>query len=309
VTAVSLLHVRCFLRNLQAADAEGAASVTILEDCTISPLSVHTGAEVRGIDLTQPVDDVLRARLNRAFVAHSVLVFRDQHLSPAQLFDTVQLFGEVFPQHNSRFSLPECPLIHSISNLDFYPDGRRYIPGEGYHTDHSNAAEPPKATVLHAVQLPDRGGDTQYVNMHRAYEDLPDPTKRRIDGLKALHVYQSRHSERKLMALSEANRATVPGGVLHPLVRTHPESGRKAIYLNPIRIEGIVGMADSDALMLLDALLAHATRPQYEYRHRWQPGDLVMWDNRCLLHKANGDYDMNQTRFLYRIMLKGDAPS
>lgn len=274
----------------------------------ITPLSSHTGAEINGVDLTQPVDAALRARLNRAFVDHSVLVFRDQHLSPPQLLAAVQFFGEVFPQHNTRFALPECPQIHYISNQDSYPDGRRYIPGEGYHTDHSNAAEPPKATVLHAVQLPDRGGDTQFVNMHRAYEDLPEAMRRRIDGLRAVHVYQSRHSERKLMALSETARAAVPDGVLHPLVRTHPESGRKSIYLNPIRIEEIVGMAEADALALLDELLAHATRPQYEYRHRWQPGDMVMWDNRCLLHKANGDYDMAQMRYLYRIMLKGDAP-
>ncbi len=279
-----------------------------IEDYTISPLSAHTGAEVPEVDLTLPIDAALRERLNRAFVAHSVLVFRDQHLSPQQLLEAVQLFGEVFPQHNTRFSLPECPLIHYISNQDSYPDGRRYIPGEGYHTDHSNAAEPPKATVLHAVQLPDHGGDTQFVNMHRAYEDLPDATKRRIDGLQAVHVYQSRHSERKLMALTEANRNSVPDAVLHPLVRTHPESGRKAIYLNPIRIEGVVGMAESEALALLDELLAHATQPQYEYRHHWQPGDMVMWDNRCLLHKANGDYDMGQVRYLYRIMLKGDVP-
>jgi taurine dioxygenase len=282
--------------------------MAIIEDCGISKLSAHTGAEVHGVDLTQPLNAELREQLNRAFVAHSVLVFRDQHLSPEQLLEAVRLFGEVFPQHNTRFSLPECPLIHYISNQDFYPDGRRYIPGEGYHTDHSNAAEPPKATVLHAVQLPDRGGDTQFVNMHRAYEDLPDATKRRIDGLKAVHVYQSRLSERKLMALSDANREAVPDAVLHPLVRTHPESGRKSIYLNPIRVEGIVGLTENEALNLLDELLAHATHPQYEYRHRWRSGDLVMWDNRCLLHKANGDYDMGQTRYLYRIMLKGDAP-
>jgi taurine dioxygenase len=110
------------------------------------------------------------------------------------------------------------------------------------------------------------------------------------------------------MPLSDASRDAVPDGVRHPLVRTHPESGRKAIYLNPIRTEGIVGMTEIEALRLLDELLSHATQPQYEYRHRWQPGDLVMWDNRCLLHKANGDYDMGQTRYLYRIMLKGDAP-
>jgi taurine dioxygenase len=271
-------------------------------------LSPHTGVAVRGVDLTQPMDSELRARLNRAFVEHSVLVFRDQQLSPQQLLQAVQLFGEVFPQHNTRFSLPECPLIHYISNQDRYPDGTRYIPGEGYHTDHSNADAPPKATVLHAVQLPDRGGDTQFVNMHRAYEDLPDAMRQRIAKLRAVHVYQSKHSERKLMALSDAARAAVPDGVEHPLVRTHPESGRKSIYLNPIRIEQIVGMQEPAALALLDELLAHATQPQYEYRHQWRPGDMVMWDNRCLLHKANGDYDMQQTRYLYRIMLKGDVP-
>jgi taurine dioxygenase len=274
----------------------------------ITLLSPHTGAEVRGVDLTQPIDAALRVRLNAAFVDHSVLVFRDQHLSPHQLLAAVQLFGDVFPQHNTRFALPDCPQIHYISNQDSYPDGKRYIPGEGYHTDHSNAVEPPKATVLHAVQLPDHGGDTQFVNMHRAYEDLPEATRERIEDLRAIHVYQSRHSERKLMALSDKARAAVPDAVLHPLVRTHPESGRKSIYLNPIRTEGIVGIDERDALALLDDLLTHATQSQYEYRHQWHEGDMVMWDNRCLLHKANGDYDMSQVRYLYRIMLKGDAP-
>ena len=118
--------------------------MAIIEDCTISPLSAHTGAEVCGIDLTRPIDAELRELLNCTFIARSVLVFREQHLSPPELLEAVQMFGEIFPQHNSRFSLPECPLIHYISNQDFYPDGKRYIPGEGYHTDHSNAAEPPK---------------------------------------------------------------------------------------------------------------------------------------------------------------------
>jgi taurine dioxygenase len=277
-------------------------------DCTIAPLSAHTGAEVRGIDLTQPVHETARARLNRAFVDHSVLVFRDQHLTPHQLLEAVGLFGEVFAQHNSRFALPECPLVHYISNQEFYPDGRRYIPGEGFHTDHSNAVCPPKATVLHAVSLPDRGGDTQYVNMHLAYDGLPQATKHRLDGLKAIHVYQSRHSARKLMELSSESRSRVPDAVAHPIVRTHPESGLKAIYINPIRTEGIVGMPEAAALTLLADLLEHATQPQYQYRHQWRPGDLVLWDNRSLLHKANGDYDMSQLRYLYRLMLQGDAP-
>ena len=276
--------------------------------CTIATLSEHTGAEVRGIDLTEPVDEAVQAGLNRAFVEHSVLVFRDQHLAPQQLLEAVGLFGEPFPQHNSRFALPECPLVHYISNQDFYPDGRRYIPGEGYHTDHSNAARPPKATILHAVSLPDRGGDTQYVDMRLAYDELPQQTKRRLEGLKAIHVYQSRQSARKLMELSSESRGRVPDAVTHPIVRTHPESGRKAIYVNPIRTEGIVGMREEEAQALLADLLEHATQPQYQYRHQWRPGELVMWDNRSLLHKANGDYDMKQLRYLYRIMLQGDVP-
>ena len=275
---------------------------------SITPLSPHTGAEVRGIDLTGGIDEATRAQLNRAFVDHSVLVIRDQTLSPTQMLDAVRLFGEVFEQHNTKFSLPDCPLVHYISNKDFFPDGRRYIPGEGYHTDHSNAAEPPKATVLHAIELPDAGGDTQFVNMQVAYETLPDATRARIDGLKAVHVYQSRHSARKLMDLTATRREQVPEAVVHPIVRTHPESGRKSIYINPIRIEAILDMDEPEALALLDELLAHATQPDHEYRHKWQPGDLVIWDNRCLLHKANGDYDMDQTRYLYRVMLRGDVP-
>jgi taurine dioxygenase len=275
---------------------------------TVSNLSEHTGAEVGGIDLAGPVDEVVRAHLNEVFVERSVIVFRDQHLTPQELLAAVENFGEAFPQHNSRFALPECPLVHYISNQDFFPDGRRYIPGEGYHTDHSNAVCPPKATVLHAVSLPDRGGDTQYVNMHLAYDELPEETKLRLDGLKAVHVYQSRHSTRKLMELSADNRERLSEAVAHPVVRTHPESGRKAIYINPIRIEGIVGMAEAEALACLADLLGHATQPKYQYRHQWRPGDLVMWDNRSLLHKANGDYDMNQLRYLYRVMLKGDLP-
>ena len=274
----------------------------------ISPLSEHTGAEVRGVDLSGPVDADTRAALNQAFAERSVLAVRGQKLTPDQMLAAVENFGEVFPQHNTRFALPDCPQIHYISNQDKYPDGTRYIPGGGYHTDHSNDATPPKATVLLAIELPDKGGDTQYVNMHRAYEDLPAETKKRIDGLKGIHVYQSKHSERKLLGLSAEAKKKVPDSMAHPIVRTHPETGRKSLFINPIRIEGIEGMPESEALTLLDELLAHATQERYQYRHRWQPGDLVMWDNRCLLHKANGDYDHSQNRYLYRVMLKGDTP-
>lgn len=279
-----------------------------MAELTIRPLTNHTGAELLGIDLSRPVDAPTRAAMNDAFSRYSVLVFRDQSLTPAKLLNAVELFGEVFPQHNTRFALPECPQIHYISNQDRFPDGRRYIPGEGWHTDHSNDVRPPKATILHAVQLPDTGGDTQFLNMAAAYEALPEETRARIDNVMAIHVYQSSHSARKLMSLTDAAKERVPNAVLHPLVRTHPETGRRSIYLNPIRIEGLLGLDHKEALPLLDALLAHATESRFEYRHRWRKGDMVMWDNRCLLHKANGDYDMARTRYLYRVMLRGGVP-
>ena len=125
----------------------------------IAPLTDHTGAEVTGVDLGQPLGEPEQAALNRAFVEHSVLVVRDQHLTPQQVLSAVGLFGAIFPQHNTRFALPDCPQIHYLSNQDRFPDGRRYIPGEGWHTDHSNDTRPPKATVLHAVKLPSKGGE------------------------------------------------------------------------------------------------------------------------------------------------------
>lgn len=274
----------------------------------LTPLSDHTGIEVTGIDLREPQSDETVAALNQAFADRSVIVIRDQHLTPPQVVEAVQLFGAIFHQHNTRFALPDCPQIHYISNQDFFPDGSRYIPGEGWHTDHSNDVRPPKATVLHAVTLPDHGGDTQYANMAAAYDALSPAMQDRIAPLMAIHVYQSSHSARKLMGLSEANKERVPNAVLHPVTRTHPETGRKAIYINPIRIEGIVGLDHKEALPLLDDLLAHATQPRFQYRHKWRQGDLTIWDNRCLLHKANGDYDHAQTRYLYRVMLQGDVP-
>ena len=275
---------------------------------SIKSLSSHTGAEIYSIDLSQPIDEATRTALNQAFADHAVLAIRNQKLSAPQFLEAMKLFGEIFPQHNSRFQVPECPAIHYISNQDKLEDGTVYIPGEGYHTDHSNDAEPPKATALHAVKLPKTGGDTQFVNMYEAYDALPRSVKAKIDGLKARHVYQSKYSERKLPKLPGERKRIENSSVIHPLVRTHPQSGRKAIYINPIRIEEIIGMSESEALPLLDMLLEHSTQLKFQYRHKWHSGDVVIWDNRCLLHKANGDYPVDEVRYLYRLMLKGSRP-
>lgn len=277
-------------------------------DVRFEPLSDHTGTSVEGVDLSAPLAPELRDELYGAYLKTSVLVIRDQDLTAQQLLDAAAQFGEPFFQHNTKFSLPDCPRVHYISNQDKFPDGRRYIPGAGYHTDHSNAEMPPKATVLHAKELPSAGGDTQFVNMGLAFETLEPSVQKQIRGLQAEHVYQSSHSERKLVGLTERRKAEIEQSVIHPLVRTHGETGREAIYVNPIRIERILGMDGEEALPLLAGLLAHAIEPRHQYRHRWRLGDVVMWDNRNLLHKANGDYDMNERRYLYRLMLEGERP-
>ncbi|MBV9248782.1 MAG: TauD/TfdA family dioxygenase [Acetobacteraceae bacterium] len=272
--------------------------------CTITPLTEHTGAEVRGVDLREPIDAETKAELNRAFVNHHVLVIRTQDFSPEHFKVAAQVFGELQPHDKKAHHVPGYPDVYYVSN-DEVVDGRRIIPGETFHTDHSNHPAPPKATTLFAVQLPLRGGDTQYVNMHRAYDDLPEEMKQRIEGLSAVHVYLSKYSPRPLGGIdTESVRALPPPGI-HPLVHTHRENGRKALYLNPVRMESIPGLDDAEALTLIDQLMRHATQKKYEYRHQWRLGDMVIWDNRSVMHQANPDYDMTERRYLYRLMLKG----
>ena len=274
---------------------------------TITPLTDHTGAEVVGLDFTQPIDAEARAALNQAFVDHHVLVMRDQHFDPEEFKAAAQVFGELQQHDKKEHHVPGHPDVYYVSN-DEIVNGRRIIPGETFHTDHSNHPRPPKATMLYAVELPSKGGDTQYVNMHDAYDDLPGETKARLDGLKAMHVYLSKYSPRPLGSITADSLRDVPPPGVHPVVRTHPDNGRKALYLNPVRMESIVGMEDQDALKLIDELMRHSTQKKYEYRHQWRYGDWVIWDNRSVMHQANPDYDMNERRYLYRLMLKGGVP-
>lgn len=274
---------------------------------TITPLTDHTGAEIVGIDFTRPIEREAQASLNRAFVDHHVLVIRNQHFSPEQFKVAARVFGELKPHDKKENHVPGHPDVYYISN-DEIVNGKRIIPGETFHTDHSNHPRPPKATMLFAVELPSHGGDTQYVNMHDAYDDLADATKCKIDKLKAVHVYQSKFSPRSLGRITQESLRDVPPPGVHPLVRTHPENGRKALFLNPVRMESIVGMDDTDALALIGDLMCHATQRKYEYRHQWRHGDWVLWDNRSVMHQANADYDMNERRYLYRLMLEGEVP-
>jgi len=272
----------------------------------ITPLAEHAGAEVTGFDLRAPVNDATRARLIRAFLDRVVLVFPDQDLTAQQFADASRIFGTPMRQLLKQYYVDGCPEVGVVSNRDrdTKGDGRILIRGTTWHTDHSNQAAPPKATALHAVAIPSKGGDTQVTNTAAAYDALPDAMKRRIDGLMAVHTYLSSRTPRKLPERTAEEKAATPD-VVHPLVRVHPESGRKALYLNPVRIEGIVGMETENAFELLDELMAHATQERFQYRHRWRPRDMIIWDDRCSMHQANTDYDMAELRRLHRLMLEG----
>ena len=273
----------------------------------INPMTNHgIGAEIHGLDLTADVTEGTRARLNADLARHHVLVIRDQKLAAAQFLKAGELFGNIQKHQRKNQSTAEHPDVYEIRNMEIAP-GQYIYQGPEFHTDHSNEAIPPKATMLHAISLPTRGGDTQFVDMHAAYDDLPQAMKQRIGGLRAVHVFNSKYAPRKMRPADTETLKHLPPPAAHPLVRTHPENGRRFIYINPCRIESIEGMSDDDSQALIAELMKHATQPKYEYRHKWLYGDLVIWDNRSVIHKANGDYDMREVRRMYRIMIQGVA--
>lgn len=273
----------------------------------INTLTDHgIGAEIRGLDLTQAVPDEVRTRLNADLAEHHVLVIRDQKLAAAQFLKAGELFGNIQKHQRKNQSTAEHPDVYEIRNMEIAP-GQYIYQGPEFHTDHSNEAIPPKATMLHAISLPTRGGDTQFVDMHAAYDDLPQAMKQRIGRLKAVHVFNSKYAPRKMRPADPETLKHLPPPAAHPLVRTHPENGRKFLYINPCRIESIEGMSDEDSQALIGDLIKHATQLKYEYRHKWLYGDLVIWDDRSVIHKANGDYDMREVRRMYRIMIQGVA--
>ncbi|MGE0800820.1 MAG: TauD/TfdA dioxygenase family protein [Lautropia sp.] len=281
-------------------------AATTREAMVVRPLTrFGLGAEVTGIDLSLPQGEAVRQALRAAWTEHAVLAIRNQKLEPQAFVAAAQIFGEILEQQVKKFSLPGHPLIGTVSNRDLPAvDGRQHVRGENFHTDHSNFPAPPKATLLHAVNLPRSGGDTQFVDVRAAFDDLDPGLRRRIVALRSPHVYESSQSPRRMAELPPEERARIPQ-TSQPLVIRHPDSGRSALYLNTGRMEGIEGMPTEAGFRLIGQLYAHATQPKYEYRHRWRDGDLVIWDNRSVMHQANADVDPSDYRYLYRLMLKG----
>jgi alpha-ketoglutarate-dependent taurine dioxygenase len=279
----------------------------------ISQLSPILGSEIRGIDLSQPVADEIFAEIETALNRTHVLVFRDQvRLAPAQQIAFSRRFGPLQIHVQRKFLLPGHPEILVVSNefRNGEPIGL-VDAGKYWHSDLSYMAEPSLGSLLHAQVLPKDGGDTLFVNMHAAYDALPEPVKQRIASLSAEHSYLARnayqnqlHPERP--ALDAAQAASVPP-VIQPVVRVHPGNKRPALFVNEGFTTRIVGLERDESDALLQLLFRHSTGPRFIYRHRWQPHDLVFWDNRATMHLATG-CPADQPRTLYRTTVQGDRP-
>lgn len=273
----------------------------------ISPISPGFGAKITGVDLKKAVADDVRHQLQKTLSEFAVLVFPKQFLEPADIVRSGEIFGNLMPQQLKKYILPDFPMVGYNSTKDLpLKDGKLQVRGENYHTDHSNSVCPPRATALSAVKIPATGGDTQFVDVRQAFDDLSNELKEKVIKMRSLHVHESSRSPRMFTKLSEEDLAQIPE-VIQPLVIRHPMTGRAALYLNTGRMEGIEGMNLDEGFALINSLYEHATSPQYEYRHQWTEGDFVIWDNRSVMHQANADYNPEEFRYLYRIMIEGDA--
>ena len=268
----------------------------------VTPLSGHTGAAISGVDLSRPLADADFARIRRALLDHVVIVISGLAPEFRALLDFGRRFGTLVPHVLTQYHHPETSEVSVISNVVDSGQGRTTgMPaGAFWHSDLSYDVRPSDATLLYSVEVPETGGDTLFANMYRAYETLPEPTKRRIEGLSAVHRY-GWNGGAAVVALSEEQRAAHPDAV-HPMVRVHPETGRKVLFVNPGFTMKIAGTDEDGAL--LEELFDHARRPEFQYRHTWRAGQIVACDNRASMHRATGGYGAAR-RTLWRMIVGG----
>ncbi|WP_306397251.1 TauD/TfdA dioxygenase family protein [Telluria beijingensis] len=270
------------------------------------------GAEVIGLDLARPLGADDFQRLHRAHLDHHVLVFRDQRITPAQQVEFSRRFGPLQIHVLRNFQLPQQPEVLIVSNIleNGHPIGLGDA-GHYWHSDLSYKETPSLGSMLHAQELPEEGGDTLFANQHTAWEGLPADLKREVEGLQAEHWYLAKYEELRQRnpfrpKLTQAQVDEVRP-VVHPVVRTHPETGRKALFVSEHFTTRILGVPEQRSRELLAALFDHGSRAEHVYRHEWQPHDMVFWDNRSLMHLAAGCPD-HLHRKLYRTTIEGDVP-
>ena len=271
----------------------------------ISPL---IGAEVTGVDLSRPVDSKAENALKETIAENITMVIRDQNLTPENLQAIAQMFGEVMTQDHPKYSFPSLPNIKRHSNRNLDTAGKPVMEGTVWHTDGAHLPRPPKYTMLHAVELPDKGGNTNIVNMRTGYESLPAEMRKRLGSMRTINVrLSSRAPDQNFNNIAiMAAGGQVPN--VHPLVRTIPDNGKKTLWFNPNTVENIEGMDPEQSHDFLDGLIEKILKPQFIYSHEWKIGDLLMWDNRCSMHKVDFDYDRSQHRLHYHAMTLGERP-
>ena len=283
----------------------------------IRPLSGWTGAEIRGVDLSHPLDADTAAGIREALLRWKVVFFRDQNLDHAGQIRFGRAFGEVTAGHPYEGDVaPEgFPEIHTVSPAAYDQRyGTHYrqqlgVNGPGWHADVTPLINPPFASILRAETVPAYGGDTQFSNVAAAYDGLSDPVRSFIDTLRAEHRFGlAREAQLSNERIGDWVR-TKPLVTIHPVVRVHPETGERVLYVNPGFTSHIIGVSPRESRHLLDLLFEQVARPEYTVRFRWEPGSVAFWDNRAVLHLAPRDYEhLEGDRVLHRITLVGDVP-
>ena len=295
---------------------------------SIRKLGGHLGAEIAGIDLSRPLDEPTFAEVRDAFFAHQVVVFRDQRLTPPQQIAFTRRFGELEQHVRKEHRLEGYPAILVVSNV--LDERGRAIgvedAGRFWHSDLSYKQVPSLLSALYALEVPARDGvvlgATSFASTTAAYEALPGELQRRLQGLRNVHSYHYyRAKNRKAQeeerarggrvvqehALSAEQMASVPD-VEVPIVRTHPVTGRKGLFINEGHSASVAGLPEDEGAALLAEICQHSVKPEFRYEHQWRAGDLLMWDNVAVQHKANFDYALPLRRLMYRTTVRGSAP-
>ena len=277
---------------------------------TVRKLSSPIGAEIGGVDLSRPLEQGVVERIKDAWYEHLVLLFRDQHLSEEAQIRFARYFGALQkrprpPSARAEKGVDNPEIVMLISNIreDGKPIGSLPDGEMQFHTDQCYLEKPAQGTFLYAIEVPSVGGDTLFLNLYRAYETLAPEMRARLDGLKAENIYLYGTTSRDEMKPD----FNVHRHYAHAVVRTHPATGRKALYINRLMTWKIVGMKDAESEALLNTLFDHIEQEAFIYAHKWRPGDLVLWDNRCVLH-ARTDFSDKERRLLRRVAIAGEVP-
>ena len=283
--------------------------ICMAADVSAVAMTPNLGAEVRGVDLSSPLSDACCARIMEIFHRYCVIFFRNQQIESQHLLRFASRFGELEIESQAERQLPGLPQIGVLSNVR--QNGR--LPGivrDGmhWHSDRAHTQVPAQATLAYGIKCPREGANTEFANMYAVFEALPPEKRLFLEKLRAVHDYQFRYAE------LYPNRAPLSAEQIaklspseHPLVRVHPVTGRKALYLAKDVVSHVVGLKDTESRKLIDELEAFAVQPRFSYAHRWQQGDVLVWDNRCTLHRAT-PFDNRFDRILHRIQVRGEVP-